>query len=347
MSINDDDIIFRDLDGTEDSSDTEALKEQADNFENANLKADDDFEVADDEDEEEEGPDEKEEEQKEEPEEVDELASYKARAELADSATSEVEKLREKIRETQVQNVELELLATQQMSKSCNAELAAARAELLKAKEEGETEKELEASDKYQELLGHKRKIESHLESIKAKSEKYKTDPDAALADTGYAKSSTTQETKTTPNGGAEPTESGKIWIQKNSSWIFDSKKGTPEVKAFIQKIDGLIGGDPNSPEYFDTLNGMIKAKFPNLSPVGIKEQAKAGTKRSPSNKTKNVVAGVNSSSTTSTTRSTSSNKVTIDADDKRIMRTFGMDPTNKAHLRQYAGDKRALSKKN
>lgn len=114
-------------------------------------------------------------------------------------------------------------------------------------------------------------------------------------------------------------------WINNNKAWFLN-----PKFKAhhnFVRTVDAEIVGegyDPQSPEYYKELDRRVDGAFPTLrkkqkappSPVGAVGSAPAS----------------NSSSRT----------IKLGKSDLVNMRRYGLDPTNKDHLREYARSKRA-----
>jgi hypothetical protein len=341
-NIDDDDIIFRDLDGTIDNTDNETLKDQESTFEDSHFMVDENLEIEDasDSDSVENNESSKDSTQNNENQNKNTTDESDDTTNIAENLlqqkqenfrdnTKEVAELKQKLWAAESEKVQMEYVATKEMENRIGTELNAVRAALIKATEDGETEKQVEIQERLHQLISARNVVESHRNKIEKKLDDYK-------------------EYKESKNETHKPqqdvvTEGGKKWLNKNATWLNNADKS---VKEFILKVDDIIEGDPNSPEYFDTMNNMIKARYPHINPTGIREgkpnnkpPLSNGQKRSP-------VADVSDTPTPGSStnpQKSSSNKVIIDTNDKKKMREFGLDPNNKAHLHAWAQEKRKI----
>lgn len=114
-------------------------------------------------------------------------------------------------------------------------------------------------------------------------------------------------------------------WINNNKAWFL-----SPKFKAhhnFVRTVDAEIvaeGYDPQSPEYYRELDRRVDGAFPTL-------RKKQKPPASP-------VGGVGSAPASNS----SSRTIKLGKSDLANMRRYGLDPTNKDHLREYARSKRA-----
>jgi hypothetical protein len=113
--------------------------------------------------------------------------------------------------------------------------------------------------------------------------------------------------------------------LEKNQAW-FANKKYAAHRAFVLQEDANLVeeGYDKHAPEYYKELDRRVDRAFPTL-------RKKATKSHSP------VAPAASSPS-----RNTSSKTITLKKADLQNMRTFGLDPNNKEHLREYARSKRA-----
>lgn len=335
--LDDDEVVFRDLNGNvDDGSDYDDDEDEKDTGDKS-----DEYEIVGD-DEEEDDTEEAEDESDDEPEEAEEdesedesLKAYspkirdriererKLKREAVDSAAQETKKLREEIRQMTTDKLNAEFSSVRAIGKSCDYDIAQAKRDLIAAKEDGETAKEVDAQTELNRLQSIKSQIDNEASRIERVIETNKAAP---------------RDEKPSASNNGTLTAEARAWVDRNQA-VFT--KGGDKLKNFVYAIDKTIDADPNTPEYFDKMNRLIKTQFPELAPkpsreVVVKKKALGEGKK------KSRVAGVGADSTMTSQR-TNPNKVKIDKNDIRIMKTFGMDPTNKAHLAQYAREKRAL----
>lgn len=118
-------------------------------------------------------------------------------------------------------------------------------------------------------------------------------------------------------------------WIERNKAW-FNNKAFSDQRDAVLAIDSKLVreGFDKKSPEYYKELDRRIDKMFPTL-----RKRAVGRTNGSP-------VAGVSSSPASRV----SSKTIKLNRADLRNMRMFGLDPTNKEHLREFARSKRATA---
>ena len=113
-------------------------------------------------------------------------------------------------------------------------------------------------------------------------------------------------------------------WLKRNKSWFF--KPEFSDYAEAVKRIDNKIaaaGYNKNSDEYYKELDRRVDKMFPQL------RKRKTGSTGSPVGP-----AGATPA------RNVSKSTVRITPKDKAVMRRFGMDPTNRAHLLEFARSK-------
>lgn len=125
-------------------------------------------------------------------------------------------------------------------------------------------------------------------------------------------------------------TQLGQQW-KTNRKWY--GRPGYEAETIYAHTIDEKLvrsGKNPNSPEYFAALDREIAKKFPAL----YKVRPKPGSQ---------TVAGVPAGGASSAgSKAPAKGKVKLNRRDLEVMRNFGLDPNNPAHLKEYAAQKRA-----
>ena len=119
-------------------------------------------------------------------------------------------------------------------------------------------------------------------------------------------------------------------WVARNQKWFENPSFAKQRRTALV--IDQELaeeGFDKNDPEYFKELDRRLDDHYPSL-----RGKPKAGAVRQP-------VAAVSGGGTAP---KPTGSKVVITRQDKETMMRFGLDPSNKEHLREYAKNKRAAA---
>ncbi len=128
-----------------------------------------------------------------------------------------------------------------------------------------------------------------------------------------------------------EPT---RKWVESNN-WFNDPKYG--KEKGYALSIDKELMGegfDPNSSRYYEELDKRMGNAFPYLKPKTTEET----TEERPSGGKPPVAPVSRGGSAPSAVKG----RVTLDQADLKSMQTFGLDPANPAHLREWAKNKSA-----
>jgi len=148
--------------------------------------------------------------------------------------------------------------------------------------------------------------------------------PTALPAPTPAASSPTAEPTR--------PPASPKAvaWINRNRAW-FNTPKFAGHTQFVLGEDEQLVkeGYDKNSDEYYAELDRRVDAAFPTLRKAAPPTNGSGGPPVAP-------VGGLNGS------KSAAKGAIKLNKADLANMRRFGLDPSNKEHLREYARSKRS-----
>jgi len=123
----------------------------------------------------------------------------------------------------------------------------------------------------------------------------------------------------------APPAPQAVKWLERNKAWFANPKFAGHRAFALAEDLQLVREGyDKTSDEYYTELDRRVDEAFPSLRKKG--------------KPTSSPVAPASSSPA----RNTPSNVVKLTKADLSNMRAFGLDPSNKEHLREYAKSKRA-----
>ena len=210
----------------------------------------------------------------------------------------------------------LELTTARMADKTLKADIKEARARLIAAKEAGETEKEVEAQEELNTLQIRAREVEGLQADLEAKVERAKTAPAAGAAP------------KLRPIT--------QQWMERNK-WFGNEKYGvaTGAVKTISAQLE-REGISPDDARHYTELDRRLHQELPNLRSRLRAEAPRKADRPGPGT----IVAPARQAPA----RGTSPNKVTLTRADLTNMRSFGMDPNNKAHLQQYARSKQEVA---
>lgn len=131
----------------------------------------------------------------------------------------------------------------------------------------------------------------------------------------------------------------------QNNAWLRDPAQ--QQARDYLLQVDRQLaseGYDVKSPAHFEELSRRVAARFPTLGvkmldgrSVGGSAPPLAGSRpQSP------PVASARSAPAVSQPQQTRRNQVTLTANDRLMMRTMGLDPSNKAVQQRYAREKLA-----
>ena len=189
---------------------------------------------------------------------------------------------------------------------------------LKRAKDEGDTGVEVAALSELQTLSTQKAELANISRNIKSARAERK--PAENVFEKVVPAAQTQQAPKVVP-----PTPRGQKW-KESRSWY--GKQKFSEVTEFAHVVDRKLfaeGLNPNSKEYFVELDRRLSKRFPELYKTNKPKNSSVAP----------VSSGVGKSAS-------SKGKVTLNRSDLNRMRAFGLDPSNKAHLREWAKSKGA-----
>lgn len=206
-----------------------------------------------------------------------------------------------------------------------DAECKDLRTQLRAAREAGKTDDELELEDKLADRRADLREQQRALDYYK--SEDFSKALESKAADDGKGKD---DDGATRRQAVRESLRNNKVmaaWVNRNR-WYLTPK--TAEERAAMAMVQGLdsellkkTGGYNQA--FFAELNRRVGQRFPELLQV-------KGAERSSAPRGGGEQGGHKRSTGT---------RVVLTADDKQTMKSFGLDPTNKQHVREYAANKR------
>lgn len=218
------------------------------------------------------------------------------------------------------QNAALQKQFAETLDYAYERDISITASEIRRAKEDGNYDAEL----KLQGDLDKLRFQQNQLRQVRA------TLPEPNVAVQTPQPPSSNMPVPQTPPAAAAPAQKPPAplavkWINNNKAWFLN-----PKFKAhhnFVRTVDSEIvaeGYDPQSPEYYKELDRRVDEAFPAL-------RKKAKPAASP-------VGAVG----TAPASNSSSRTIKLGRSDLENMRRYGLDPTNKEHLREYARSKRA-----
>lgn len=125
------------------------------------------------------------------------------------------------------------------------------------------------------------------------------------------------------PPASKPPNPLALRWVRENKGWFDNTKFSAHRQFAMVEDSKLTMEGyDQNSSEYYKELDRRVDVAFPTLR----RKTVALTTTGQP-------VAAVSAGSAAAVR----SNKIKLSRSDLDAMRKFGLDPTNKLHLREYA----------
>lgn len=231
-----------------------------------------------------------------------------------DAATAENAELRKRLKTVTTESTDERVTSLEDKKKGL-------KKKLIEARDEGNSTEEIDIEEELAEVRIDIRIAKDRQERL---GKDDKDDSDGA------------QPRRATPQG---PTAEGTKWLAKNSHRMTD-----PAFNLETQKFDLEITRegeiDPNSPEYFNELERRLKIAMPDkYKPKGSgKGRGRSGRKGS---------GGSNIAAPTSQrgTRRGGEKQTQLTAADKKQMRTFQLDPTNKQHRTRFLAERQSIEK--
>lgn len=229
-------------------------------------------------------------------------SKLKARQEAAD-ARREAAQLRR-----QLEDQSRSMSETEQ--KKLDDDIESVKAQLTQAYENGETSKQVELTERLSELKARK---------LLAERQAPKASGDDSESRRG-------------------PPELAQKWMQKNRSWF--QRNGFERYTRAANEIDGELydeGYDVNSREYYRELDRRLAKRHPDFFDEKTSSRKDNGRRKD----TRSTVAGVDGVQDDQRSRRALSGRVELGPDDFRVMRSFGLNPDDPAHLKEFAASRR------
>jgi len=124
------------------------------------------------------------------------------------------------------------------------------------------------------------------------------------------------------------PPPKAVAWVDKNKTW-FRQPKFSGHTQ-FVLGVDQQLvkeGYDKNSDSYYEELDRRVDEAFPTLRKAPVKTVSP-------------VAPAAAGGGAAAPTKPAGKRSITLTKADLENMRTFGLDPSNKAHLQEYARNK-------
>ncbi len=191
-----------------------------------------------------------------------------------------------------------EKLFMQEVTKSANAEVAAAKAKFKEAMESGDVDLITEAQDALTEAKLKAREYEKFKPSLQDAESRVQTIPEQ-----------TQQPSQVDPKADA--------W-QKQNTWFGADEEMTALALGLHEKLV-RSGVDPRSDDYYDKVNATMRKRFPEYFGEEEKPATQEREKPAPRTKAANVVAPVS--------RSTAPRQVRLTASQVALAKKLGISP--------------------
>ena len=191
--------------------------------------------------------------------------------------------------------------------------------ELRKAREDGDYDSELRVQSELDTLRFQHNQVRQEKNRLPANAEVQAEQPKPAENATAQ------QATQQKPAQQPAPHPLAVKWIADNKTWFRNPQ--FEEHQAAVLRIDAKLkaeGYDPTGKDYYQELDERVDRLFP-----GLRKKRKA---------TSNPVAPAGNSPAAGSKK----NVVKLTRVDLENMRRFGLDPSNKEQLREYALNKTA-----
>lgn len=135
------------------------------------------------------------------------------------------------------------------------------------------------------------------------------------------------------PEGGMP--KLAQTWMKKNGDWF--RQPGFERFTRAANRIDSELyqeGYDVNSRDYYQELDKRLSSQFPDMF------DEKPGKRDGKPRDRRSTVASVDGAPTSRSKRALSG-RIELGAEDFRVMRAFGLDPNDPAHLKEFAASRR------
>lgn len=190
--------------------------------------------------------------------------------------------------------------------KAIDDSITSVKAQLTAAYENGDTAKQVELTEQLSELKAKKLFAE---------------------------RQAPPQEDRSSQSG---PPELAQKWMKKNGSWF--QRSGFERYTRAANEIDQELyadGYDVNSPDYYRELDKRLAKRHPDFFDSGTPR------KKQKRRDTRTTVAGVDGAQDDRRSRRALSGRIELGPEDFRLMRSFGLNPDDPAHLKEFAASRR------
>lgn len=196
------------------------------------------------------------------------------------------------------------------------SQIKSTRAQLVKAKEDGKSEDEVKLGEDLERLNRRKDSVAEAKKTLEQEEEEAKRGGDAA-----------------------QPNPLADSWKARNR-WFGDTRfREQTAITALIDRSLSAEGYDKTSPEYFAELDRRVRRRLPEMQRYMQQRRPQGGEQRPASRR--EPTGGVRRAEGRDGEQPPRKGKITLKQADLDNMRAFGLDPSNKDHLREYALNKR------
>lgn len=194
-----------------------------------------------------------------------------------------------------------------------DSEISKVKADLKKAKEDGETEQEVELNSKLTELMWDRRDLNTKIQGFSSDDYKKRY--------VGYLREQEKPSGKELARQALRKNPAQAKWLSRNKWYLKPSSEKHTAAREYVSQIeDKLIekGLKPNDAKFYAEMDRQVAKRFPSLK--GGKQERDVVP-----------VDGHRGGSRRST-----GNKHRISADEKRMMKQFGLDPSKPEDVKAY-----------
>lgn len=244
-------------------------------------------------------------------------ADREAQRERADEAEQRAQESERLLAERDVQVDGAQRMGATTAQAAAASSIASLEGQIEAAIEEGDSKKQAKLTVQLTEEIAKKRQVDAWLAR----------NPEPTPEQRQQQQQRQQQRQEQPKTGRARFVAEARPWYDQNKAW-FDKPENTIE-RAAVQALDGELTKDGfaiDDPDRYRELNKRLYAKFPHLKPGGQKRKEQLRRQRT---------AGVERDSEGATPRN-DGGRSSLTNDDKRLMRTFRLDPANDKHVKQF-----------
>lgn len=251
--------------------------------------------------------------------------------------TANTERMEIALLNSEKQKVQVQSDSFRMAIDSVDVRIRTTREALKAARIDGDVNAEEDLKANLEELTGIRRGIESNMARLPSEAAL-----DAAYRDHVNARRSRVQQPASRSDGDVRPlNEKAGRWAQQNP-WVSDRSR-TVEQAALLAVNNALVqeGYDPNDDDFFVEMSKRIHKALPGLGVKSLDGRALGGSApgRTQRQASAPPVASARSSAPPSP-NGKSRTRVELDASDRRMMRTLGIDLSSKEAVARYAKEK-------